>query len=83
MTAASFDVLLDDALNLPVELRSKMATRLLASLDQDDTELSAGWKEEIRRRAEAARNGTARRVPHDEVIAGARDLISKLRDSGA
>ena len=80
--AATFDTVLRDALNLPVEDRSRIASRLIESVDAgDDADISPAWRDEIARRIEAARNGQSLRIPHDEVMADARDLLAKSKAS--
>ena len=80
--AATFDTVLHDALNLPLEDRSRIASRLIESVDAgDDADLSPAWREEIARRIEAARTGRSRRIPHDEVMADARESLAKFKAS--
>lgn len=67
----------DEALHLPHEDRSKLASRLLESLDDDD--LSPEWKEELARRVEEIDNGTAKLIPHDEVIAKVRARLEEAK----
>jgi len=65
-TAHAYDVLENEVLTLPREDRSKLATRLLESLDRDD-ELSPEWLEEIRRRAKDIDEGKTKLIPSEEV----------------
>ena len=77
--SATFDTVLQNALLLPVEDRSRIASRLIESVDAaDETELSPAWCAEIDRRIEAARSGASRRIPHAEVMADARHLLAQL-----
>jgi putative addiction module component (TIGR02574 family) len=77
---ATFDTVLQDALRLPLEERSRIATRLIESVDDDDDfELSPAWQAEIGRRIDSIRNGTAKLIPHDEVMAGARQKLAQQR----
>ncbi|WP_395742654.1 addiction module protein [Prosthecobacter sp.] len=77
--AATFDTVLESALLLSVEDRSRIAARLIESVDAaDDTELSSAWCSEIDRRIEAARSGASRRTPHAEVMNEARSLLAQL-----
>lgn len=73
-----FDALLQDALRLPVEERSRMASRLIESLDED-IDVSPAWQAEIDRRVEAVRLGTLRTFPHDEVMGEARQTLAAIR----
>ncbi|WP_166647420.1 addiction module protein [Prosthecobacter fusiformis] len=67
---ASFDTVLEYALQLPAEDRSRIASRLIESVDEaDDVEMSPAWKAEIESRMESIREGTATLIPHDEVMA--------------
>jgi len=52
MNAMTFDSVLDSALGLPLEQRSRMASRLIESVDADDAPLSPAWLAEIDRRVE-------------------------------
>jgi putative addiction module component (TIGR02574 family) len=84
LMTASFESVLASALNLPVEERSRMASRLIQSVDDDgDSSLSAAWESEIDRRLDAARSSTVASVSHDEVMAGARSLLRQLKPQGA
>jgi putative addiction module component (TIGR02574 family) len=84
MNAPGFDALLQDALELPLEERSRMASRLIESIDQDDSTLvSPAWAAELSRRIESIRNGTAELIPHDEVMAEARQRLVQVRQSKA
>lgn len=47
------------ALLLPREQRAYLAERLIASLDEDDSEVDQAWASEISRRVEELRQGTA------------------------
>jgi putative addiction module component (TIGR02574 family) len=76
MNAMTFDTLLDSALGLPLEQRSRLASRLIESVDADDAPLSPAWLAEIDRRMERAKSGEAKRVPHEEVMAEACRLVA-------
>ena len=77
---ASFDTVLQDALRLPLEERSLIASRLIESVDDvDDFELSPAWKAEIDRRIESIKNGTAKLIPHDEIMASVRQQLEQQR----
>ena len=76
---ATYDTVLQDALSLSLEERSRIATRLIESVDDDDFELSPAWQAEIERRIEDVRSGKSRRIPHEEVMAEMRELIVNLK----
>lgn len=56
MTRAARD-LLDEALELPLDERAKMAAELLESLQETETDVEEAWAAEIERRVAAARAG--------------------------
>lgn len=73
----SFNSVLEYALQLPVEDRSRIASRLIESVDEaDDVEVSPAWKAEIESRMESIRQGTAKLIPHDEVMVGVRRKLA-------
>jgi len=69
---ARIDKIIAEALGLPAPLRAFIAAKLLESLDVDgDQELSAEWKEEIRKRSQEIDEGAVRLVEADEAFAKA------------
>lgn len=65
--AATFDSFLADALCLPVEQRSRLASVLIESLDaDDDSGLSPAWKAEVTRRARELDEGGVKPVSFEE-----------------
>lgn len=79
--APSYEQLLESSMNLPLQDRSRLATRLIESLDDadDDIEISQEWREELNRRVESVRLGTAQLVPHEEVMAQVRRKLAEQR----
>ncbi len=75
-----YEKIQDDALHLPLEDRSRLASRLLESLD-DDVEISGEWLEEIRRRANNVRAGTSKLTTHAQVMAEVRDGLAQSRSN--
>lgn len=66
---ATFDSVLEHALQLPVEDRSRIASRLIESVDEaESVELTQAWAEEIENRMQSIRQGTAKLIPHEEVM---------------
>lgn len=62
--------ILHEALELPPEQRAALADSLLDSLDTEvDADVEQAWREEIERRVESVRNGTAMLVPWEDVQA--------------
>ena len=77
MSAIAFDTVLHEALALPSDQRSFLATQLIASLDDDEEEkLTTEWNQEIHRRLETARLHPSERVSHDQIMSDARALLS-------
>ncbi len=81
--ALSYDHLLESSMNLPLQDRSRLATRLIESLDDadDDIEISDEWRKELDRRVEAVRNGTMRTIQHEEVMSEMRTLLASIKAS--
>lgn len=65
--AISYEQLENGALHLPREDRSKLASRLLVSLEDDDFELSPEWAEELDRRVKGMDEGKAEMITFDEL----------------
>jgi putative addiction module component (TIGR02574 family) len=66
-----------EVLHLPLPERSRLASRLLESLD-DGEDVSEEWLSEIQRRSRSIDDGTAILVAHDQVMENARDRIRNL-----
>jgi putative addiction module component (TIGR02574 family) len=64
--AIAYESLEIGALHLPREDRTKLASRLLKSLDDDDFQLSSEWVEELDRRSKAIDNGTEEMMPSED-----------------
>jgi len=77
--SATYETVLNDALHLPLEERSRIATRLTESMDDDGFELSPAWEAEIERRIESIKNGTAKLIDHDEAMADVRQKLAQQR----
>ena len=73
-TVQTYEALENEVLHLPLPDRSRLASRLLESLD-DGEDVSEEWLSEIRRRSQSIDDGTAVLVPHHKVMANARDRI--------
>jgi putative addiction module component (TIGR02574 family) len=77
----SYAHLEDEVLHLPLEDRSRLANRLLESLDEDDGfELSAEWKEELQRRVKEIDEGKAKMIPGEEVLARVKARLAEVRN---
>ncbi|RYD25721.1 MAG: addiction module antitoxin RelB [Verrucomicrobiaceae bacterium] len=79
----SYARLEDEVLHLPLEDRSRLASRLLESLDEDDGfELGPEWSAEIQRRVDGIDGGTARMIPGGEVSSNVRARLEEVRNEG-
>jgi len=65
-TTISYKQLEVGALDLPREDRSKLASRLLESLEEDDFELSPEWDAELDRRVKEMDEGTAEMISSED-----------------
>lgn len=72
------------ALQLPLKERSELAHRLIVSLDgepEDSPEaIAQAWNEEIARRVAEIDAGTAKLIPHEEVLTEIDELLKKSVD---
>ena len=80
-TGHAYEILEDKVLHLPWEDRSKLASRLLESLDEDDAELSPEWRSELQRRVRDIDEGRTKLIPHDVVIAKVNARLEEVRGS--
>ena len=61
--------IIDDALQLPQDIRALIAEKLLESLDYEEPfELSKKWQEEIERRCQLIDNRSAQLISGDQVL---------------
>lgn len=75
-----YDILLENSLSLPPQERSRLASRLIESLDEQAAEeISSAWKVELERRVEAVRHGTMRTIPHEEVMAEMEAMLADIQ----
>ena len=67
--SAHVEHLTEQALELSESERAEIAYRLLRSLDEAKEEgVEEAWEEEIARRVEEVKNGTAKGIPAEEVF---------------
>jgi Putative addiction module component len=82
-TMTAFEALLDQALKLPDDERSKLAARLLRSLEPDDSdepsaeEWDGAWSAELGKRLREIREGTVDLVDGDDVLAELREIFER------
>jgi len=74
---ASSEEIFRDAVALPVDARSELAERLIASLAEDvNPEVTEAQLAEVRRRIAEVESGKAELIPGDEVLARVRKLLA-------
>jgi putative addiction module component (TIGR02574 family) len=77
-----YETLEAEVLHLPREDRSKLASRLIESLDEDDDfELSAEWTEEIDRRMREVDEGVVQMISHEEVMQNVKARLAALKQA--
>ena len=60
-----------ELLKLPAADRARVAERLIASLDED-SEVEAAWKAEVRRRDEELQSGAVQAIPLEDALTSIR-----------
>lgn len=76
------EAILIEALQLPVQERAALASRLIASLDaQVDEGVDAAWGEEVARRLQEIDEGKVEMIPGEQVMREMREITrGKRRD---
>lgn len=78
--AANYDFILEQALQLTAQERSHIANRLIESIDAGaEEEISLPWQSEIEQRMESVRQGSAKLLPHTDVMASIRSRFNSRR----
>lgn len=76
--SVSVEELAAQASRLSQEDRTHLADLLFASLpDSEEAEVDMAWDEEIQKRVDAVKSGTARTVPSEDVHAQARKIYQR------
>lgn len=78
MNTATFDTIISTALELPPDQRTRLASRLIESLDESPP-LTDAWRETIHRRAAEIDDGTVQLLEHEEVMRRARQALAATR----
>jgi putative addiction module component (TIGR02574 family) len=65
--------LFDEAIALPLEMRTKLVEKLLSSLNPSQKEIDKVWAKEAERRVEEIENGKVKAVPGERVFRKVRD----------
>ena len=63
----NYEEIENSVLDLPFPDRSRLATRILESLDDDDAVIGPKWRDELNRRVRDIDEGRTELIPHDEV----------------
>ena len=75
------EAILIEALQLPMQERAALASRLLASLDEQvDEGVDAAWDEEVAKRLKEIDEGKVKMVPWETVRAEMRGIIDGAKD---
>ena len=67
MAAITFEKFVDEALELPIEQRTALATRLIDSIDEATESISPAWLEEVNRRVTDIDQGRSELIDASEV----------------
>jgi putative addiction module component (TIGR02574 family) len=74
---SSPEELFREALSLPIEIRTELTERLIASLAEDiSPEISEAQLKEVRRRIQELDSGQTKVVPGEDVLARVRKLLT-------
>jgi putative addiction module component (TIGR02574 family) len=77
--ARTLEEIREEALQLDVDDRELLAHELWASVETDAPDVERAWVEVVERRYEDVKNGKARMIPADDVLAGGRALLDASR----
>jgi len=68
--------LFDEAISLPLEIRTKLVEKLLRSLNPSQKEIDKLWAKEAERRVEEIKSGQVKTIPGERVFKKIRDRCS-------
>ncbi len=68
--------LFDEAISLPLEIRTKLVEKLLSSLNPSQKEIDKLWGKEAERRVEEIKSGKVKTIPGERVFKKLRDRCS-------
>lgn len=68
--------LFEEAVSLPIEIRTKLVEKLLRSLNPSQKEVDKLWAKEAERRVEEIKNGKVKTIPGERVFKKIRDRLS-------
>lgn len=67
--------LFDEAISLPVDIRTKLVEQLLQSLNPSQKEIDKLWGKEAEKRVEEIKNGKVKTIPGEKVFKKIRDRL--------
>jgi putative addiction module component (TIGR02574 family) len=67
--------LFDEAISLPIEIRTKLIEKLLRSLNPSQKEIDKLWATEAEKRVTEIRNGKVKTIPGERVFKKIRDRL--------
>lgn len=67
--------LFDEAISLPIEIRTKLIEKLLSSLNPSQKEIDKLWAAEAEKRVTEIRNGKVKTIPGERVFKKIRDRL--------
>ncbi|MGD0886836.1 MAG: addiction module protein [Thermodesulfovibrionales bacterium] len=68
--------LFDEAISLPIEIRTKLIEKLLSSLNPSQKEIDKLWAAEAEKRVTEIRNGKVKTIPGERVFKKIRDRLN-------
>ena len=68
--------LFDEAISLPIEIRTKLIEKLLSSLNPSQKEIDKLWATEAEKRVTEIRNGKVKTIPGERVFKKIRDRLN-------
>ncbi|MBI4826497.1 MAG: addiction module protein [Nitrospirae bacterium] len=68
--------LFDEAISLPIEIRTKLVEKLLHSLNPSQKEIDKLWAKEAEKRVEEIKSGKVKTIPGERVFKKIRDRLN-------
>jgi len=76
--STTVEQLAEQAMNLPVEARARLADLLVESLDTDELgRIEQSWITEAKRRRDDVRSGKVKTIPGPEAVRRVRDALKR------
>lgn len=70
------DDLIEEAVSLPIEIRTKLVNKLLESLNPTERKIDELWVVEAEKRVEEIRTGKVKTIPGEDVFKRVRDKLN-------